>query len=87
MIRKQDFLDKLKHGNLWLGKQLERCETQEELQELVERHNLEEWVDDVTICPECGTQTPDAQNGELCYDCADKKSNNWHDKYIGKAND
>ena len=82
---KQDFLDKLRHGDLWLGKQLERCETKEELSALMELHNLQEWIDDeVNVCPECGVQLPDAQDGELCVQCANK--DNWHDEHIGKTN-
>lgn len=58
------------HGDLWLGKQLERCETKVELKALMELHDLEEWVDnEINICPECGTQLPGQLDGQVCDEC------------------
>ncbi len=43
---KEDFFDKLKHGDEWINAKLQRTKTTQELEELVERFNLEEWDDD-----------------------------------------
>ncbi len=43
-MTKKDFHDKLKHGDLWLGKRLEQCQTREEFDQVIEEYDLEEWL-------------------------------------------